>query len=1827
MSLPRQEAIAVVGLSARYPGAKDVRELWRNLVSGTDSIQEVPRERWDHSRWYDPDPDAHNKSVSRWGGFIEDVDRFDPLFFNISPLEAEWMDPQHRLFLEEAWKALEDAGCAAGTLEGRRCSVFVGCKEGEYVQKLQDQELNAFTLSGNSAAILPARLSYLLNLRGASVPVDTACSSSLVAIHLACESIRSGSCEMAIAGGVALMLTARTHVVLGKAGILSPQGRCRTFDDAADGIVTGEGVGVVVLKNLERALADGDRIHGVIRGSGLNQDGRTNGITAPSAPSQRALELEVYERAGIHPDTIGYVEAHGTGTKLGDPIELQALTESFRQHTDRKQFCAIGSIKTNIGHTMEASGVAGLIKVLLCLQHRTLVPSLHYTRANRHLDFPSTPFFVNTETREWRTDGHPRRAALSSFGFSGTNAHLVVEEAPALPARSVAASRPLHVIPLSAHSEPALRQRMVELRAWLGAEAGEPVLEDVAFTLQVGRTHFPLRAAFLARSVGHFKELLDATLRGERPEGVLVATSGAQASARRDPALLTLGNALLGASRAATPAPEALRRMTVVAGLYVKGYALDWSAAKAEGARKLSLPTHPFARDRYWAEGGPWTDDAAPVSTPVERRSVANAPGEDVLATLRRMIASLLKLPEDTLQPDEELMVYGFNSLIGARLLRRLEETHGVELTNAALLEAGTLRRLAALVTKEMGVEGQGASVDVQPVPPQAPPRAVIPAATPRPSKPEVSRHALSAGQTGLWMIQQLAPDSSAYNVPCAFRIRGTLDVPALKSALGKLWARHPSLRARVALDDARPVQVIVPASSEVPFEVHTLPAASAEEEHAFLARLGFTPFDLSRDALARVHLVNRPGREPLLVLAAHHLVMDGSSLQLLVRDLDALYRAERSHADAGLVELPATYADFVAWQTAMLASDDGLRHREFWQRRLQPEPPALQLPTDRARPAKRRLQGRIHATTLPLELTLDVRRLGAAQRIYPFTLFLTAFKALLHRYTQQEDLLVGVPVAGRPRIEFEDVVGYFVNVVCLRSNVSSAMPFLDYARSLQALHSEAQEHADFPFTEVVREAGGARNRGLMPLVQAQFVYQNWISEGGAGVGPGASRDTGGLDLEALLDLQQQGEFDLSLELVEADGRVQVFFKYAPDLFDASTVERMATHYEGLLRSALREPRQSIGALELLGPVERYQLETEWRRTERPFPREQCVHELLEARVAQGPDDVAVTCEGRSLTYAELNTRANRLAATLRQAGVGADSIVAILAERSLELMVGLYGILKAGGAYLPVDPHYPAERIRYMLDDSRAGVVLVTDPRFTPEGFTGRVLDLNDAGTFTGDGTNPAPQARPDTLAYVIYTSGSTGRPKGAMLEHRGLVNRLKWMQGRYPIGRGDVILQKTPYTFDVSVWELFWWSLEGASVALLAPGAEKDPRAVADAIVRDSVTVMHFVPSALSVFLEYVQTLREVLDLSSLRQVFASGEALTVAQVSRFNALLHRRNGTRLANLYGPTEASIDVSYFDCSEQEQHERIPIGRPIDNIQLFVLSRDWRVQPIGVPGELCIAGVGLARGYLNNPTLTSERFVAHPFAPGERLYRTGDLARWLPDGNLEYLGRLDRQVKVRGLRIELGEIEFALSSLPGVRQSFVMAVPTLEGTGNDRVVAYWAGDTAQEYTPDALRRLLGQRLPEYMVPSAFVRLETLPQTAHGKVDTRALPAVGQGEPSGDAARAEEARPGLEGSIATLVQELLGGRRVGRRQNFFDLGCHSLMLAQVAIRLSGVLGREVPVVALFEHPTVEALARHLSPEAKGSALAESARRGQRQRRMLASLAIRPEDPRA
>lgn len=596
--------IAIIGISGRFPDAGNVNEYWENLAKGRDSVKEIPKSRWELNHFYDPDSGAINKSYSKWAGLVSHIDQFDPLFFNITPREAELMDPQQRLFLEEAYRALEDAGYSSSDLEGKMCSVFVGSVGGDYQAKLKEENvpLNAYSFIGNASSILASRISYFLGLKGPSVTIDTACSSSLVAIHLACDSIRNGTSELGIAGGVWLSVTPGFHIVASKAGMLSPEGKCKTFDQSADGFVPGEGVGVVVLKKLDEALRDGDHVYGIIKGSGINQDGKTNGVTAPSAPSQTALESEVYRKYQIHPGSISYVEAHGTGTRLGDPIEIQALTEAFRMYTDRKHYCAIGSVKTNIGHTLTAAGVAGVIKVLLSLKNKKIPPSLHFKKCNEHINFTESPFYVATELHDWEAERvTPRRAAISSFGFSGTNCHMVIEESPIPMVEESDGAKPYYMIVLSAKTEAAINRKCEDLEKWLAREVADHSIVDIAYTHHKGRSHFKVRSAFVVRD----KKALIQSLRLVREHGEADNYVGPhlKIDGSKPGALLSeLGNHLMEEVKTGMLSDIAYKgKLMALAELYVTGYDLDWGSLYGDlTPRRISLPTYPFERERYW---------------------------------------------------------------------------------------------------------------------------------------------------------------------------------------------------------------------------------------------------------------------------------------------------------------------------------------------------------------------------------------------------------------------------------------------------------------------------------------------------------------------------------------------------------------------------------------------------------------------------------------------------------------------------------------------------------------------------------------------------------------------------------------------------------------------------------------------------------------------------------------------------------------------------------------------------------------------------------------------------------------------------------------------------------------------------------------------------------------------------------------------------------------------------------------------------------------------------------------------------------------------------
>ncbi len=1024
----------------------------------------------------------------------------------------------------------------------------------------------------------------------------------------------------------------------------------------------------------------------------------------------------------------------------------------------------------------------------------------------------------------------------------------------------------------------------------------------------------------------------------------------------------------------------------------------------------------------------------------------------------------------------------------------------------------------------------------------------------------EAKYYPLSAAQKRLFVLSRISDIGTNYNLTQVMYIGARYSREQLEEALNKLIKRHESLRTSIVIVNGEPVQVINK-EAKIKLEYYE----TEDEEIQEIARSFVRLFDLERAPLYRAALVQPGSGRQILMVDIHHIISDGFSINLFYEELQGILDGN------SLPELKMQYKDYSAWQSRLFETEIFDKQESYWLDVFKGEIPVLNLTTDYLRPQIQSFEGSRVKINAGEALTEKVKIISAENQATVFMTLFAAYNILLHKYTGQEDIVVGSPIAGRHHEGTESIIGMFVNTLAMRSRPQGGMAFDEFLQAVRKNALEAYQNQDYPLEALINKLSLPRDLGRNPLFDTVFVMQNRINTNGA----------------SLIEIENNSsKFDIQVDAREVDGELLFEFEYCTALFKHETIKRFAKHFIKIIEEISANPSIRLDELDLLSAEEKRQILTEFNNTGVEYPKEKTIHLQFEEQVERTPSNTAVIFNGKELTYRQLNERCNKLASLLRKKGVGRNSIVCILSERSFEMIFGIMAVLKAGGAYLPISPEYPAERIKYILEDSEADVLLVqgkavrrpaaVDIEKHPE-----VIDLCDEKNYQGDGANPVHINNSRDPAYVIYTSGSTGKPKGVMIEHYSVINRLHWMQKKYPVCSGDVILQKTPYTFDVSVWELFWWSFQGAAVYMLAPGGEKDPAAIADAVRRNSVTTMHFVPSMLNAFLEYMELQKDVIGLKSLRRVFASGEALTLKQVERFNRLINAALGTTLHNLYGPTEATVDVSYFDCSTCGELDTVPIGKPIDNTSLYILDRNNRLQPVGVPGELHIAGDGLARGYINRPELTEAKFVPDPFKKGERMYKTGDLARWLPDGNIEYLGRLDQQVKIRGYRIELGEIEAQLLKHESVREAIVIVK---EKAGGEKILcAYIVSD--RQLTADELRGYLKQNLPDYMTPHQFIKIDTIPLTPNGKSDRKALLSLGEDMLTGS----EYIPPSnmVEEKLAEIWKEVLKIEKVGILDNFFSIGGDSFAVIKV---LSGGISNnwDVTMQDFYKYQTIKDL---------------------------------------
>jgi amino acid adenylation domain-containing protein len=1114
----------------------------------------------------------------------------------------------------------------------------------------------------------------------------------------------------------------------------------------------------------------------------------------------------------------------------------------------------------------------------------------------------------------------------------------------------------------------------------------------------------------------------------------------------------------------------------------------------------------------------------------------------------------------------------GGHSLLATQVVSRLRDAWATELPLRALFEAPTVAGLGARIEAErQGGRGR-----------RTPPLVPV---------PRHERLPLSLTQQALWYLDQLAPGQPTFNVTAALRVAGPLDVEALERGVNEVVRRHEALRTTFVTQGGEPVQVIAPALTLAlrPVDLTALPEGRRAAEAGRLAVAeARRPFDLARGPLVRATLLRLGGRDHAVLLTMHHIITDGWSFSVAAGELAALYAAFRRGEPSPLPELPIQYADFAHWQRAWLQGEvlEGLLG--YWRGQLAGVPP-LELPTDRPRPAVRAARGAVRLFTLGPELSEGLRTLGRRAGTTPYMTLLAAYQVLLGRYSGQDDFAVGSPIANRNRAETEGLIGYFVNMLALRADLAGDPNFLDLLGRVRETALGAYEHQDLPLEVLVEALNPPRDPSRTPLFQVMFVLQNILM-------PDAGGQDLALDTLAVPEGTGTAKFDLSLGLAETPEGFAGSIEYSTDLFDAATIDRMIGHYRALLEEVVAHPDRRLADLSLLDEAERHRLLVEWNRTAAAIPAGSCVHHGFEAQAQRTPAAVAVAAGGRRLSYRELDERANCLAHHLRALGVGPEVRVGIGVRRSLEMAVGLLGVLKAGGAYVPLDPSYPQERLAFLLADARVAVLLTQDDlrgRWPEHGAEVVCLDADWEAIAREPATRPAGGATPENAAYVIYTSGTTGVPRGVVVPHRGVVNHNREVARRFGLGPADRVVQFSSLGFDLAVEEIFPAWLAGATVVLR--GEELlAPAAFSRWVEREGITVLDL-PTAY--WHSWVNGLHELgaAPPRSLRLVVVGGEEAAPTAYGRWRALAGDR--VRWLNTYGPTEATVIATAYEPpgpgtgtgdEDPDPEQAVPIGRPIANVRAYVLDGGLRTVPIGLPGELYIGGAGVARGYLDRPALTAERFVPDPFGgePGARLYRTGDRARWRPDGLLEFLGRMDDQVKIRGFRIEPGEVEAALLRCPDVREA-VVAVRD-DGAGGRALTAYVVGHEGRIPRTADLRRSLRDRLPGFMVPSAFVTLPALPLNPSGKVDRAALPPPDPTD-AGREAAAVPPRDDLEARLAAIWEEVLGVRPIGVTDDFFDLGGHSLLAVRVTARIEERLGRAVPLSAFLRASTIAELA--------------------------------------
>ena len=1761
--------IAVIGMAVRMPQAQDTNGFWEHIINGSDLIKPFPSSRSEDITRYLEALDMPLEEIKYYdAAYLEEVDKFDYKFFRLTPKEASLLDPNQRLFLETVWEAFEDAGYGKDKLAGSRTGIFVGFSgnlRDSYGKMIYDIEPDSMQMSipGNLASIITGRVSYLLDLKGPSMVIDTACSSSLVAIDSACQGIRAGHCEMAVAGGVKIHLVPLDKEEQ-KIGIESSTGRTKSFDGSSNGTGAGEGVAAVLLKPLAKALKDGDNIYAVIKGSAVNQDGASIGLTAPNSAAQTDVLLKAWENAGIEPETITYIEAHGTGTKLGDPIEIKGLTAAFERYTSKKQFCAISCVKTNAGHLYEAAGIAGFIKAVLALKHKFIPPMIHFNHPNNLISFEDSPVYINDKLKTWDTENIPRRCGVSSFGFSGTNCHIVLEEAPGIKEDESDKSDGPWVFTLSAIDEKAFERLLCRYGKFL-AKNKNIKLRDLCYTSNTGRGHYAFRLAFAPKDLEDLREKIEISAQNISNQGqhkdVFISShkvsqglsnkiDNTEISEETKRQLTWEANEKLKALKES--AGKHKDSLAEICRLYVSGADVDWELLyKDQKLKKVCLPVYPFERSRCWLEIPERVSTGNREIVQKNQKYEAQKALHEVKLTgredgeytnaeieLSNIWGEVLGYNEINI--NDNFYELGGDSFIAMKVLNRINNCFDSDIGIVQLLSYGTIKELAALIDLRSNKKTGRVYPDIIPV-------------------KESEYYVLSSAQKRLFVLSQLEGASLSYNMTGVMLLEGRLDMTAFQKAFKELIARHEALRTTFEHKDGELVQRV-----HATAELEVLCKKADEDEVDSVLRDFIKPFDLEKAPLLRIGLLELGQDRHIVIFDIHHIISDGFTTGIIIKEFISLYSGNK------LLPLKVQYKDFALWQDGLFKSGWMKDQEDYWLEVFSEGVPVLDMPCDFKRPSVRDFKGSNYSFKSGKELAQALKEFAARTETTLYMILLAAFNVLLCKYTGQEDIVVGSPIAGRPKAELEETVGMFVNTLALRNKPLRNKTFSEFLTDVKSKAIEAFDHPDYPFEELVEKLGIKRDMSRNPLFDVMFVLQNTQNP------------------EIILkDLKVTpypfstgvSKFDLTLQAIEVENGIDFDFEYCISLFKEDTMKRMAGHFLNILNTIVKDPEIQISQIDILGAEEKRQIVFDFNETAYPYEKDKTIVDLFYDQVGKTPHKAAVTCCNKTLTYMELKDKADKVALMLKEAGVKEGTNVGIMIDRSCDFGAGVLGILSAVDDYLPMDNDYTYERLSYMLQDSQASFLLTTRKMQQKEVFDSKYIFFEDAEVYSSENIfTKNKSCTPGSLAYIIYTSGSTGRPKGVMVEHRGIASLKTFFEKGMGISENDRILQFASSSFDASVWEMFMALLNGASLYIASKEVIGDLNLFEGFMNTNEITVATLPPSYLSgIKPDNVRTLKTLI---------TAGSATNFDLVGRWDKKL------LYINAYGPTETTICATWWKATgKRESYCTVPIGTPIFNTRVFILNSDNQIQPLGIPGELCVGGAGLARGYINRPELTEEKFIDNPFEPGSKMYRTGDMARWLPDGNIEFLGRTDHQVKIRGYRIEPGEIENCILSHKDVEDVAVLDLD--DANGEKYLCAYVVANN--EIKISEIREHLSSRLPEYFVPSFFVVLDKLPLTPNGKVDRKALP--GPNDQNLMLNEYEAPSNPLEEKLVCIWQQVLSVGRVGMGDDFFSLGGHSLKATQLVSVINREFDAEMPLKELFKSPTLRAVARYIENSGK------------------------------